>query len=204
MQQIRSGFHAYLGCHARENGQCVSRFDKRPTSRRAAKLLQRRENAAFELTEIERVSAATSESLRDVVWLIDPRFDTLDQMLEEMESRAAQVLAEANCRCRWNVARSNRTLSLEFRTNFFLLFKEILHNVQKHAGATKVEIELTELDGAFVLRVRDNGVGFDSGVKARGHGLASLRRRAGLLHGRAIVESQPGQGATVTVTVRSP
>jgi len=173
-------------------------------SRRAAKLLQRRENAAFELTEIERVSAATSESLRDVVWLIDPRFDTLDQMLEEMESRAAQVLAEANCRCRWNVARSNRTLSLEFRTNFFLLFKEILHNVQKHAGATKVEIELTELDGAFVLRVRDNGVGFDSGVKARGHGLASLRRRAGLLHGRAIVESQPGQGATVTVTVRSP
>jgi ligand-binding sensor domain-containing protein/two-component sensor histidine kinase len=168
-------------------------------SRRAAKRLVHQENPQAELAEIHRITSATAESIRDVVWLIDPEFDTLEQMLKGMETVCARLLADMSCNTRWSVTRRDRKLSLEFRSNLFLMFKEILHNVQKHSQATHIEIELTEDHGLLELRVRDNGVGFDPERTSGGHGLNSLKRRASELGGQVNIDSGRGNGTSVTL-----
>ncbi len=83
--------------------------------------------------------------------------------------------------------------------------KEMLHNIEKHAGPTRVEVELTESDGRLELVVRDDGVGFDVAPtrrrEAAGHfGLRGLQERAAQVGGAAEIDSVPGKGTTIRWT----
>ena len=84
------------------------------------------------------------------------------------------------------------------------MFKEILHNIITHAQATRVEIEVEISRRQFLLRVRDNGVGFDEAHVRRGNGLKNLRRRAAELRGSVEILSPPKGGTTVTVIAPIP
>jgi signal transduction histidine kinase len=89
----------------------------------------------------------------------------------------------------------------ELRTMIYRIAQELLINVRKHAQATAVEVTLMTRDGRHVVRVRDDGVGFNvpDALRARpGHlGLAALTERLERVEGVLRVESTPGAGATV-------
>lgn len=78
--------------------------------------------------------------------------------------------------------------------------QEALTNVSRHAAATRVAVTLSFLDGEVVLDVRDDGIGFDTTVPAGtgSFGLRGMCQRAARLAGVLEVESEPGQGATVS------
>lgn len=80
--------------------------------------------------------------------------------------------------------------------------QEALANARRHAGpGAPVDLRLYYEEGALVLAVRDEGRGFEPGGAAAGYGLPGLRARAAELGGAAEVESVPGQGTTVRVTL---
>jgi signal transduction histidine kinase len=88
------------------------------------------------------------------------------------------------------------------------IVQESLANVRKHADATEVEIDAYWEDGTVVVRVRDNGRGFDpgrhpGGEAADGHhfGLSVMEERAASVGGRLHIESQPGRGTTVRIVI---
>jgi signal transduction histidine kinase len=88
----------------------------------------------------------------------------------------------------------------------FRIGQEALNNVVKHAGARRVTISLRQDRDGIHMRVRDDGGGFDPGAlkgtgEAGGLGLVGMRERARALRGELRFESEPGQGASVTVTV---
>jgi two-component system NarL family sensor kinase len=89
----------------------------------------------------------------------------------------------------------------------FRVLQEILNNVIKHAGATRVQIKLAYLDASLQLQVKDNGKGFDAeGLTAneRGMGLHNIEKRAGIIGGNVSVASKPGKGTSVTIIVPYP
>ncbi|HMC37025.1 MAG TPA: sensor histidine kinase, partial [Actinomycetota bacterium] len=87
------------------------------------------------------------------------------------------------------------------RLILFRVAQEALANVRKHAKATRVDVLISERDGGYVIRVRDNGVGFDSSEIRRsreGHlGLSSMRERAQMAGGTCEVHSRPGDGTSM-------
>ena len=85
----------------------------------------------------------------------------------------------------------------------FRIFQETLTNVARHAQATEVWVQLTSNDGAYVLQVRDNGVGIaeDDLRKTTSHGIRGMRERAQQLGGDLSVASQPGSGTVFVVSV---
>jgi PAS domain S-box-containing protein len=90
----------------------------------------------------------------------------------------------------------------------FLLYnlvRELLFNVAKHSGADRARVVIGEADGHVVVRVEDEGSGFDVGTldegTARGFGLPSVRKRLEAVGGRLDVSSAPGEGTRVTLTV---
>jgi two-component system, NarL family, sensor kinase len=97
---------------------------------------------------------------------------------------------------------------LEDQRSIFLyrMFQEMLNNILKHSKATRVNIAVNySIDNKFVLRVEDNGVGFDIEKKrtqassSSGIGLKSMTNRASLIGAQITVQSQPGKGTSIKV-----
>ena len=81
------------------------------------------------------------------------------------------------------------------------MFKEALHNVVRHAGATRVSIEVRIAARELHVAIEDDGCGFDVATASEGQGLRSLERRASSLGGALQVRSSPGTGTRVAFSV---
>jgi signal transduction histidine kinase len=91
-------------------------------------------------------------------------------------------------------------IALESKEVLYRIAQEALHNIAKHAGATRVALSLQIVADELVLTVGDNGKGFDPGMEFPGHlGLHSMRERATGMGAQLHIESRPGTGTTVTV-----
>src|ERR1019366_4250246 len=96
-----------------------------------------------------------------------------------------------------------------FRHNLLLIVKEVMHNVVKHAHATRLDVQLRLNTTELKLQMADNGCGFGNhesdpeGLRApdhhRGSGLDNLRERAASLGGSCCIDSAPARGTTVTL-----
>jgi ligand-binding sensor domain-containing protein len=150
-----------------------------------------------ELSEIRRVAQETVESLRDIVWFLDPASDNLTDLLLRMKETVRRMLPGIPCNFTVTGSETQGRLSLEFRRNIFPMFKEILHNIGKHASATHVDIAVQIAPDRFTLSVIDNGIGFDQTAAASGSGLKNLRRRAADVRGELTIHSRPAAGTTI-------
>ena len=99
----------------------------------------------------------------------------------------------------------NSSLGEDIQNLLFRATRELAFNTVKHAQAKELNITMRASDGAVIITVRDDGVGFDverafrEAGKANGFGLFSLRERLDASGGRLIVDSTPGQGAIASV-----
>lgn len=90
-----------------------------------------------------------------------------------------------------------------YSTVIFRIMQESLANVVRHARAARVEVVLTLRDGEVQLHVADDGIGFDGRATLRRNafGLLGMRERVHLVAGRIRVDSAPGRGTTIDVTI---
>ncbi|EDY18861.1 putative signal transduction histidine kinase [Chthoniobacter flavus Ellin428] len=93
------------------------------------------------------------------------------------------------------------SLSLEWKREILLIFKEALHNIRRHASAQRVTIRLADEDGELVMEISMTGVARCARRDDR-HGLTSQRQRAQALGGELRVASQPGEGTVVTLRAK--
>jgi signal transduction histidine kinase len=156
------------------------------------------ESMRSELEEIHRVSRETAESMRDIVWLISPGEKTADDLAGRLRGSAASLLA--GMEWNWTVNGLRGSLSLSAQRDVLLILKEALHNVRKHARASRVDIRLSGADGGFSMEIEDNGSGFDP-AGATGHGLPNMQRRARRLCGRLQLDSAAGRGTRLTLSL---
>jgi signal transduction histidine kinase len=83
---------------------------------------------------------------------------------------------------------------------FYRVCQEALNNVAKHAKASQVEINLKQDEAMVELRIRDDGLGFDTEQTFSGHyGLSMMRERAEAAGAQLTVISQPGRGTELTI-----
>jgi signal transduction histidine kinase len=156
--------------------------------------------AAEEITEVRRIALQTINSLRDIVWFLDPASDSMEELLVRMRETAKTMLHGIvfDFSSTGNVV--GVVPSLELRRNVLPVFKEMLHNIVKHARATRVEIAVIISSGTFQLRVVDNGIGLDASASTVGNGLKNLRRRTAELGGTLNIESQIGNGTRISLS----
>jgi PAS domain S-box-containing protein len=94
------------------------------------------------------------------------------------------------------------TLPFEAKEALYRITQEALNNVAKHAQASCVDIRLKDNDGMIVLEVQDDGLGFDPQQEYHGHmGLHSMRERAVKLGSTLGIESVPGHGTLIRISI---
>jgi two-component system, NarL family, sensor histidine kinase DevS len=89
-------------------------------------------------------------------------------------------------------------------TTVYRLVQEGLTNVVKHGGAKRVLLEVIEEEGRLTVRIQDDGVGFEPGIRPEGFGIRGMRERVNLAGGRLQLDSAPGAGTTVAATLVLP
>jgi PAS domain S-box-containing protein len=162
---------------------------------RAFSLLMEEDERSELLNDIALPLARGLDDLRGLlVELRQPVFDrsglvaALDDYAEPIRQTGAEVEVKA---------RLGKELSEQARVNAFRIAQEALTNVRSHALASMVTIGVEESGEGLLLRIEDNGVGFDQGDTEDAPGLASMRRRAEDAGGWLRLESAPGEGTTV-------
>jgi signal transduction histidine kinase len=98
-------------------------------------------------------------------------------------------------------AAAGRELPLEHKRQVLMLFKEALHNIIRHSGATRAGIRVGGDERWFRMVITDNGKGFDPAAPRSGAGVVGMKQRATTLGGKFTVESAPGAGTTLTLEV---
>lgn len=156
------------------------------------------------LHEISRSARLTADALRDIVWVINPAYDKLDNMVLRMKDAAASMLRNIDHSFHCSDHIMAGVLDMEFRRNILLIYKEILHNILKHARATRVDIRIEENNGGLVLTIADNGVGFDPSLSFTGNGLRNLKSRATKIGGHLDIRSLEGKGASFILSAKIP
>ncbi|NRQ31014.1 sensor histidine kinase [Nonomuraea sp. NN258] len=94
-----------------------------------------------------------------------------------------------------------RRLPREVETTVLRAAQEALANVAKHAKAGRAALTLSYMDDQVTLDVLDDGAGFDPGAAAGGYGLVAMRERAERSGGTVIVESTPGEGTALCLSI---
>jgi signal transduction histidine kinase len=93
-----------------------------------------------------------------------------------------------------------KDLPADVQVGLYRLCQEGLNNIAKHAGASRVDIQLQYDTGAVELRIRDDGRGFDPEQTPPGHyGLSMMRERATAIGATLTITSRPGQGTEIII-----
>ena len=154
-----------------------------------------------ELKKITSFSDEMSEKMGEIVWALNEKNDTLADLIAYTRSYAVEYLANHNIECEANTPMHlpGTFITGEMRRNIFLSVKECLHNIVKHAGATKVCFSV-ELEKMIKIIIHDNGRGIDwNNRRAFSNGLENISRRMKEINGDVKILNE--QGAKVLLTI---
>lgn len=162
-----------------------------------------RENKAME-SEIKRLREVANESyeiVRDI--LKKMQSTTVPHLTNLMHEHARSISKRAGFTLDFKSNGHPINLHPNAQQTIFFTFREMLINVEKHAGATRAEVIISWNDDILDISVADNGKGFDSNeVCDEDHfGLSIMQERTANLNGRMNISSRPDSGTVVSIAI---
>ncbi len=152
------------------------------------------------LEKLGAVSRSVVATLDEIVWAVNPKYDSVASLASYYSLFAQRFLNLAGIACRLDVAESfpSAPLDSRLRHGVFLAFKEALNNAVRHSGAAEVRISMKAENGELKIAVADNGKGFSAAAAAPGSdGLAGMKERMLKLGGDCDVRTEANRGTTV-------
>ncbi|MGW5125682.1 GAF domain-containing sensor histidine kinase [Streptomyces sp. NPDC004069] len=179
-------------------------FSLRLTAQAATALVDRDPaRAKGELQQVAALAAEAVDELRAAVVELRPAALDEDGLVATLRNQI-QVLDRAHSARVTFTTRGIRALPAAQEEAMLRVAQEALHNALRHAWADHVDVALDRRDCGAVLRITDDGAGFDpKAVRRAGRhlGLVSMRDRASGVGGRLTVESAPGKGTAIEMEV---
>ncbi|MFC8366060.1 GAF domain-containing sensor histidine kinase [Streptomyces griseorubiginosus] len=179
-------------------------FSLRLTAQAAAALVDRDPSRAKgELQQVAVLAAEAADELRAAVVELRPAALDEDGLTATLRTQI-QVLDRAHTARVTFSALNVRALPASQEEALLRVAQEALHNALRHSGADHVDVTLERRGSGAVLRVTDDGSGFEPKATRRAGrhlGLVSMRDRAGGVGGTLTVESAPGKGTTIEMEV---
>lgn len=162
------------------------------------------EKVATVLKEIGTTSRGLIDAMNDIVWAVNPEKDSFEFLLLRMKTHATRMLEAKGIDYQIDIPAelSHLQMSLVVRRRLFLIFKEALNNALRHARPTMVTLAVRREGKTLIMKLTDNGLGFDPSSGFLGNGLRNMQQRAASVGGELQIASAPGAGTTITL--RSP
>jgi signal transduction histidine kinase len=153
-------------------------------------------------TRVPQLAREALEEMRLSVRGLAGRPVRLDDALADWRAETMVRLGQAKIEALWENAAEVEPHMLPARLFMQLtrILREAVSNVIKHSEASRCEVRCAVDEAALILTVRDNGRGIAADLH-RGQGMSSMKRRAKRMNGQCLVESRPGYGVVISLTV---
>lgn len=144
---------------------------------------------------IKEESKEMAEKMNDIVWAINPVNDSMEKVLSKIQAYGNNLCASAGIQFHFSKPElKDGVLNMHVRNNIYLITKEAINNAVKYSGAENIRFSLSGKKNNYVLRIEDDGVGFDAGAVHNGNGLMNIRSRAKVMGGDLSIRSAKGNG----------
>ncbi|HVY76300.1 MAG TPA: 7TM diverse intracellular signaling domain-containing protein [Puia sp.] len=155
------------------------------------------------MKEVNTRSIQLMERMDDIVWSINPRNDSLENLMMRINHFATTLFEARNIDYDIQVQPqiNEVDLPMEYRQHIYLILKEAINNLIKYSGATRAMIRIGFNEKYFFLSVGDNGKGFDPEAGFPGNGIYGMRNRAKGMHAGLRIQSSPGGGTQLLLQV---
>jgi two-component system, NarL family, sensor histidine kinase LiaS len=158
------------------------------------------EGAKKHLVEGDALVDSVRKELTNLVHELRPHAMDGQDFSETLKEYAIDWSHRSGIELEFNIE-GNNELPIETRETLFRITQEALANVARHSSASRAEVSLEFRADRVTLIIKDDGRGFDTTASQGGVGLRSMRERAEGLGGNFMVDSTPGQGAQIVVSL---
>lgn len=174
-------------------------------------LLSQRIKARFEKDNtvdpetLDKIAGSSGEvigNLGEIIWAINPTHDNLPSLLAYIRNYVVSFFEATDIETKVYFPDEvpSVAVSPDIKHNVFLVIKEVLNNIIKHAGATRTDLTFTFTDNVFSFTITDNGRGLpDVNHNAFGNGLINMRNRMQAIGGTLTLTSAEGKGTAVSL-----
>ena len=155
------------------------------------------------LLRISEEVQSSSQAMDDIIWSVNSRNDSLQETIARMRRYAAELFdnSETACHLQLNESGSTKKLSIEQRRDIYLIYKEALSNIQKHANANNVWIRVVQHHNQLLMEIKDDGKGFNTSLATHRNGLKNLRSRVDKWKGKIKIDSLIDRGTTIEINL---
>ncbi len=155
-------------------------------------------------SNFEQISAMSREligALSETVWMLNPKNNQLEALVDFLCRLVSELCRLANIRCRIDAlsVTGNVLISHDFRHNVCLAVKEIVNNALKHSGATEITMTIRVDGKCLIIIITDNGIGITPDAGKPGVGLDSINQRMTSIRGKCYIETIESGGLKVTL-----
>jgi signal transduction histidine kinase len=192
-QELHDTLEQTLTGIALQQDLAASQFDKSP------------DQASHHLKLARNLMRQSQEDVHRSVWGLRSRADENFNLPSALLTSAHQVTGDTRIRLQSAATGDADSFSEIIEENLLRIGQEAVTNAVKHSGATAIDIQWQFTPGQVVLKISDNGHGFDpnacAGPKDGHFGLLGIRERTERLGGRLQITSRPGNGTTIAVEI---
>ncbi len=145
-----------------------------------------------------------SQNMKEVVWSVNPHYDSLDHMVAYFRSYVSGVAEDADLKFNFisDEQLPIRNVNPETRRNLLLILKESVSNAVKYSDCSLITLEVRWSNEVLTIRLSDNGKGFSTVAQSdliNSNGLRIMRQRAETIRCKFTLHSNPGEGTSVTI-----
>lgn len=150
------------------------------------------------IPEINKISSSANDLLNKmnaIIWSMSSSNDSLHNTIAYIRSYAQEYFEDTGINCKIIIPENLPNIEVigEIRRNFFMVVKEALNNILKHANATEVKINLVRVPDGLKLYIHDNGKGIDlEKLRQFGNGLKNMKKRMNDLDIEFSIENKNG------------
>jgi signal transduction histidine kinase/ligand-binding sensor domain-containing protein len=144
-----------------------------------------------EINDISETSKKLIENVNEIIWAMNPDFDTLSGMIAYLREQISKLLEYSGKEFHLQMPENFTDFNIANtrRKNILMLVKEAVNNAIKHSKASSVEVNMELVNQTLQISIKDNGTGFDMQKQTMGNGLKNYVYRSGLLNGTAKIAS---------------
>lgn len=155
------------------------------------------------LQQIVSQSEKSQQGISDIVWSVRPDNDRLENITVRMREYISQTLEPKNVTIHFTANDDvlKQKLDMQQRKDVLLIFKEAVNNMAKYSNCTEATVHIESHNKQLLFHFIDNGIGFNPGKITSSNGLKNMKARAASLNGSMHIESSPGKGSHLTLTI---
>ncbi len=153
------------------------------------------------LTQIGQSAQNAGDSINDIIWSIHPQNDSIERIVLRMKELAAEMLEpnEIAYQIDFDNQLTQLDIPMQHRRHLFMLYKEALNNLIKYAGCKNAFLSMQVIDKSLVMKMEDDGIGFDIANHKPGNGLINMQQRAAEMKAELIITASPGKGCSIVL-----